>query len=78
MKQVCTSVPVATVDMFILQYLYTVLLMLTFCYLYMGLQWKRVSYYCGHYWPVVQPWTRDGDDCGAVSGNNKWQRKPKY
>jgi hypothetical protein len=27
---------------------------------------------------LYQPWMRDGDDCGAVSGMNEWQGKPKY
>jgi hypothetical protein len=25
-----------------------------------------------------KPWTIDGDDCGAISGMNEWQGKPKY
>jgi hypothetical protein len=25
---------------------------------------------------VYQPWTIDGDDCGAISGMNEWQGKP--
>jgi hypothetical protein len=25
-----------------------------------------------------QPWMRDGDDCGTVSGMNEWLEKPKY
>jgi hypothetical protein len=27
---------------------------------------------------LQQPWMTDGDDCGAVSGINEWQGKPKY
>jgi hypothetical protein len=27
---------------------------------------------------VCQPWMIDGDDCGAISGMNKWQGKQKY
>jgi hypothetical protein len=27
---------------------------------------------------LYQPWMIDGDDCGAVSGMNEWQGKPKY
>jgi hypothetical protein len=27
---------------------------------------------------MYQPWMIDGDDCGAVSGMNEWQWKPKY
>jgi hypothetical protein len=33
-------------------------------------------------WPFIdllyQPWMIDGDDCGAISGVNGWQWKPKY
>jgi hypothetical protein len=25
-----------------------------------------------------QPWMIDGDDCGAITGMNEWQSKPKY
>jgi hypothetical protein len=27
---------------------------------------------------LYQPWMIDSDDCEAISGVNKWQRKPKY
>jgi hypothetical protein len=27
---------------------------------------------------LYQPWMMDGDDCGAISGMNEWQGKPKY
>jgi hypothetical protein len=27
---------------------------------------------------LYQPWMIDGDDCGAISGMNEWQGKPKY
>jgi hypothetical protein len=27
---------------------------------------------------LYQPWMRDGDDCGALSGINDWQGKLRY
>jgi hypothetical protein len=30
------------------------------------------------YWPIVQPWMIDGDDCVTDSGMNKWEGKSKY
>jgi hypothetical protein len=27
---------------------------------------------------LYQPWMIDDDDCGAISGMNEWQGKPKY
>jgi hypothetical protein len=27
---------------------------------------------------LYQPWMIDGDDCGAISGMNEWQGKPKH
>jgi hypothetical protein len=29
------------------------------------------------YWPII-PALDDNDDCGAISGMNEWQGKPKY
>jgi hypothetical protein len=38
----------------------------------MGLEKTQDHYYC-IYWPIV-PALDDGDDCGAISGINEWQR----
>jgi hypothetical protein len=27
---------------------------------------------------LYHPWMIGADDCGAISGMNEWQRKPKY
>jgi hypothetical protein len=27
---------------------------------------------------LYQPWMINDDDCGAISGMNEWQGKPKY
>jgi hypothetical protein len=27
---------------------------------------------------LYQPWMTNGNDCGAISGMNEWQGKPKY
>jgi hypothetical protein len=39
--------------------------------------WNQVHYYCGHFRPIVSD-LDDGDDWGAASGMNEWQKKPKY
>jgi hypothetical protein len=28
--------------------------------------------------PIYRPWMIDGNDFGAISEKNDWQRKPKY
>jgi hypothetical protein len=27
---------------------------------------------------LYKPWKIEGDDCGAITGMNEWQWKPKY
>jgi hypothetical protein len=43
----------------------------------MGLLWDEVHITAAIYWLIV-PALDDGDDCGAISGLNEWQRKPKH
>jgi hypothetical protein len=41
---------------------------------FMGLEWNQVYHYRGH----LLSWKTDDDGCGAISGRNGWQGKPKY
>jgi hypothetical protein len=45
-------------------------------YLSVDLEWNQVYCYSGHL--LYQSWMIDGDGCGAISGMNEWQGKPKY
>jgi hypothetical protein len=47
-----------------------------YVYMYL-LHWKGIksTIATAIYWPIVL--NLDGDDCGAISGINKWQEKPK-
>jgi hypothetical protein len=53
-----------------------------FIFLLFSVGWDWVSWYCGHYWPTVQPQMIGDGDCGEIGGiksgrgNRSTRRKP--